>query len=156
MLRDAGNIMIRLAMLHDTPACEVVSGLALGLVETGRVEPTIVCYSTEQPPLWLPPEVRIHRLGVDRALRSVPGLIRYLRTEQPDVLITRQVHANFVGLAAAWIARIRPRWRGKIIVVQDQFLESGHALDWRDNKWLAKTCYWFADGLIAPIPSGAV
>lgn len=145
--------MIRLAMLHDTPACEVVSGLALGLVETGRAEPTIVCYSTEPPPSWLPPEVRIHRLGVDRALRSAPGLIRYLRTEQPDVLITRQMHANFVGLAAARLARIPPRWRGKIVVVQDQLLESGHAFDWRDNKWLATTCYRFADGLIAPYPA---
>jgi glycosyltransferase involved in cell wall biosynthesis len=142
--------MIRVAMLHDTPACEVVSGLALGLVETGQVETTIVCYSAEPSLSWLPPEVRIHRLGVDRALRAAPSLVRYLRTEQPDVLITRQVHANFVGLAAAWIARIPPRWRGKIIVVQDQFLESGHALDWRDNKWLATTCYRFADGLIAP------
>ena len=126
--------MIRLAMLHDTPACEIVSGLALGLTETGRVEPTIVCYSTEPPLSWLPPEVHIHRLGVDRALRSVPGLIRYLRTHQPDVLITRQVHANFVGLVAAWLARIPPRWRGKIVVVQDQLLESGHALDWRDSE----------------------
>jgi len=151
--RDAGSPMIRLAMLHDTPACEVVSGLALGLLETGRVEPTIVCYSTEPPLSWLPPEVRIHRLGVDRALRSPPGLIRYLRTDRPDVLITRQVHANFVGLAAAWMARIPPPWRGKIVVVQDQLLESGHALDWRDNKWLAMACYRFADGLIVPYPA---
>ena len=142
--------MIRLAMLHDTPACEVVSGLALGLVETGRVEPTIVCYSTEPTLSWLPGDVRVHRLGVDRALRAAPGLIRYLRTEQPDVLITRQMHANFVGLLAARIARIPPRWRGKIVVVQDQLLESGHSLDWRDNKRLATTCYRFADGLISP------
>jgi glycosyltransferase involved in cell wall biosynthesis len=145
--------MIRLAMLHDSPACEVVGGLALGLAETGQVEPTIVCYSTEPSPPWLPPEVRIHRLGADRALRTAPGLIRYLRAERPDVLITRQVHANFVGLAAAWMARVPPRWPGKILVVQDQFLAWGHALDWRDNKWLAKASYRFADGLIAPSPA---
>ena len=149
--------MIRLAFLVDSPSkrahANVVSRLAVGLVETGQVETTIVCYSTDPPPPWLPPEVRIHRLGVDRVSRSVPSLIRYLRTEQPDVLITRQVHANFVGLAAAWLARTPPRWQGKVVLAQDQFVELCHKLNWRDNKWVAKACYRFADGLVAPSPS---
>jgi glycosyltransferase involved in cell wall biosynthesis len=85
--------------------------------------------------------------------RSVPSLVRYLRTEQPDVLITRQVHANFVGLAAAWMARLPPHWQGKIVVAQDQFVELCHKLNWRDNKWVAKASYRFADGLIAPSPA---
>lgn len=151
-------MMIRLAFFVDSPSkrahANVVSRLALGLVGTGRVETTIVCYSADPPPPWLPPEVRIHRLGVDRASRSVPGLVRYLRREAPDVLITRQVHANFVGMAAASIARVPlPRWRGKIVLVQDQFVELCHSLNWRDNKWVAKATYRFADGLIAPSPS---
>jgi glycosyltransferase involved in cell wall biosynthesis len=149
--------MIRIAFLVDSPSkrahANVVTRLALGLVETGRVEPTIVCYSSDEAPPWLPPQVRIHRLGVERVSRSVPSLVRYLRAEQPDVLITRQVHANFVGLAAAWMARMPPRWRGKIVVVQDQFVELCHALNWRDNKWVAKASYRFADGLIAPSPA---
>ena len=149
--------MIRLAFLVDSPSkrahANVVSRLALGLVETGQAETTIVCYSDDPPPSWLPPEVRIHRLGVERVSRSVPSLVRYLRAEQPDVLITRQVHANFVGLAAAWMARVPPRWRGKIIVAQDQFVELCHQLNRRDNKWVAKGSYRFADGLVAPSPS---
>jgi glycosyltransferase involved in cell wall biosynthesis len=149
--------MIRLAFLVDSPSkrahANVVSRLALGLVETGQVETTIVCYSADPPPPWLPPEVRIHRLGVERVSRSVPSLVRYLRAEQPDVLITRQVHANFVGLAAAWMARVPPRWPGKIVLAQDQFVELCHALNWRDNKWVAKASYRFADGLIAPSPT---
>jgi glycosyltransferase involved in cell wall biosynthesis len=150
-------MMIRLAFLVDSPSkrahANVVSRLALGLVETGQVETTIVCYSTDPPPPWLPPQVRIHRLGVERVSRSVPSLVRYLRSEQPDVLITRQVHANFVGLAAAWMARTPPRWRGKIVVAQDQLVELCHALNRRDNKWVAKASYRFADGLIAPSPA---
>jgi glycosyltransferase involved in cell wall biosynthesis len=149
--------MIRLAFLVDSPSrrahAQVVTRLALGLVETGRVETTIVCYSTDPPPPWLPPEVRIHRLGVDRVSRSVPGLVRYLRTKKPDVLITRQMHANFIGLAAASIARMPPRWWGKLVLVQDQFVEVCHEMNWRDNKWAAKVGYRFADGLIAPSPS---
>jgi glycosyltransferase involved in cell wall biosynthesis len=151
------NMPIRLAFLVDSPSKRahgnVVSRLALGLVETGQVETTIVCYSNDPPPSWLPPEVRIHRLGVERVSRSVPSLIRYLRAEQPDVLITRQVHANFVGLAAAWLARVPPRWQGKVVVAQDQFVELCHKLNRRDNKWVAKAIYRFADGLIAPSPT---
>src|SRR5262249_40863400 len=85
------NMTIRLAFLVDSPSKRShgnsVSRLALGLLETGRVETTVLCYSADPPPAWLPPEVRIHRLGVDRASRSVPGLVRYLRAQQPDALI---------------------------------------------------------------------
>ena len=141
--------MIRLAFFVDSPSklahAAVASRLALGLVETGQAETTIVCYSADPPPPWLPPEVRIHRLGVERASRSVPSLVRYLHTEKPDVLITRQVHANFVGLAAAWAARVPPRrWTGKIVLVQDHLVERCHIQNWRDNKWVAKASYRFA------------
>jgi glycosyltransferase involved in cell wall biosynthesis len=150
-------MMIRLAFLVDSPSKRAhgnaVSRLALGLVETGGVETTIVCYSNDPPPPWLPPEVRIHHLGVERASRSLPGLVRYLRAYKPDVLITRQIHANFVGLAAAWMVRLPPRWQGKLVLVQDHFAELCHAANWRDNKWLAKVSYRFADGLIAPSPA---
>jgi glycosyltransferase involved in cell wall biosynthesis len=85
--------------------------------------------------------------------RSLPGLVRYLHADKPDVLITRQIHANFVGLAAASTARLPPRWRGKLIIVQDHPIELSHASNWRDNKWLAKISYRFADGLISPSPA---
>jgi glycosyltransferase involved in cell wall biosynthesis len=151
------NMTIRLAFLVDSPSRRShgnsVSRLALGLAESGRAETTLVCYSADPPPTWLPPEVRIHRLGVDRASRSLPSLVRYLRTQKPDVLITRQVHANFVALAAAWLARAPRRWPGRLIVVHDHPIELSHASNWRDNKWVAKVTYRFADGLISPSPT---
>lgn len=147
---------IRLAFFVNSPSKgahgNAAGRLALGLVETGKVDTTLLCYSDDPRPSWLPPEVQIHRLNAKRATRSLPGLVRYLRTEQPDVLITRQVHANFVGLTGAWMARVPPGWRGKLVLVQDAFAELSHASTWRDNKWLAKVSYRFADGLIAPSP----
>jgi glycosyltransferase involved in cell wall biosynthesis len=80
-------------------------------------------------------------------------LVRYLRRYQPDVLITRQVHANFVGLAASWLARTPPAWHGKIVLVQDHPIEYSHASNRRDNKWVAKVAYRFADGVISPSPA---
>jgi glycosyltransferase involved in cell wall biosynthesis len=148
---------IHVAFLVDSPSRRAhgncVSRLALGLAEAGRVETSIVCYSDDPPPQWLPPEVHIDRLGVDRVSRVLPSLTRYLRAQQPDVLITRQVHANFVALAAAGMARTPPRWRGKIVVVQDHPIELSHASNWRDNKWVAKVAYRFADALISPSPT---
>jgi len=149
--------MIRLALLVDSPSKRAhgnaATRLAAGLVETGGVEPTLVCYGDDPAPPWLPPEVRIHRLGTGRVTRSLPGMVRYLRTEQPDVLITRQVHANFVGLAASRIARTPSGWHGKLLLVQDHPVELSHAANWRDNKWLARLSYRFADGVISPSPA---
>jgi len=149
---------IRVALLVDSPSKRAhgnaASRLALGLTETGRVEASLLCYSADPPPPWLPAAVRIHRLGVDRASRSLPGIVRYLRAQKPDVLITRQMHANFVGLAASWVARTPPGWQGKLLLVQDHPVESSHASNpWRDNKWVAKLGYRFADGLICPSPA---
>jgi glycosyltransferase involved in cell wall biosynthesis len=155
--RGTTNATSHLAFLVDSPSQRShgnsVSRLALGLVETGRVETSLVCYSADPRPAWLPAEVRIHRLGVDRASRSLPSLVRFLRNEKPDVLITRQVHANFVALAASWLARVPPRWQGKLVVVHDHPIELSHASNWRDNKWVAKVAYRFADALISPSPT---
>jgi glycosyltransferase involved in cell wall biosynthesis len=148
---------IRVALLVDSPSRRAhgnaASRLALGLVETGRVEVTLLCYSADPPPEWLPAAVRIHRLGVDRVSRSCPGIVRYLRTQKPDLLVTRQIHANFVGLAASWMARTPPGWAGKLVLVQDHPVESSHASNWRDNKWVAKMGYRLADGLMCPSPA---
>jgi glycosyltransferase involved in cell wall biosynthesis len=151
------SILLNIAYLVDSPSKRShgnsVSRIALGLAETGRVGTSLVCYSDDPPPPWLPSAVEIHRLGADRVSRALPGLDRYLRTVQPDVLITRQVHANFVALAAAWAARRPPRWRGKIVVVHDHPIALSHASNWRDNKWVAKVAYRFADALISPSPT---
>jgi len=148
---------IRLALLVDSPSKRAhgnaASRLALGLAETGQADTTLLCYGADPPPPWLPPEVRIHRLGTDRVTRSLPSLVRYLRANEPDVLITRQVHANFVALAASRMARVPPKWKGKLVLVQDHPIELSHASNWRDNKWLAKVSYRFADGLISPSPT---
>lgn len=148
---------IRLALLVDSPSKRAhgnaASRLALGLAQVGEVKSTLLCYGNDPPPAWLPAEVGVERLGVDRISRAVLSLARYLRSEKPDVLITRQVHANFCGLAAAWLARTRSRWNGKLILVQDHPIALSHAANWRDNKWLARMTYRFADGIICPSPT---
>jgi glycosyltransferase involved in cell wall biosynthesis len=151
---------IRVAFLVDSPGKRAhgnaAARLALGLAGTGRAESVLLCYSDDPVPSWLPAEVRAERLGVNRVTRALPALVRYLAERQPDVLITRQVHANFVGLAAAAAARARcpgPGWRGRLVLVQDHTVALSHAADRKDNKWLAKLTYRFADGVISPSPA---
>jgi glycosyltransferase involved in cell wall biosynthesis len=64
----------------------------------------------------------MHRLGVDRVSRSVPALIRYLRRERPDVLITRQVHANMtywkrLDLLVDAFAEVRRQRPARLLIV---------------------------------------
>lgn len=148
---------LRLGLLVNSPSrntyANVATRFAVGLVETGRVHATLVCYGDDPAPSWLPSEVDIHRLGTHRASHSLPALVRYLRKEQPDVLVTRQVHVNILGLAAAAVARTRPRWHGRLVVAQDHPVELSHASNWRDNKWLVRLGYRYADGVLADSPT---
>lgn len=154
---------VRVTFLVDSPSRRAhgnaASRLALGLARTGRAEPALLCYSDDPPPPWLTPDVRVERLGADRVTRALAPLAGYLRERQPDVLITRQVHANFVGLAAAaaartgWFRRTGTAWRGRLVLVQDHPIALSHAADRKDNKWLAKLSYRFADGVISPSPA---
>jgi len=136
-----------------TTYANIASRFAVGLLETGRVETTIVCYGEEPAPPWLPAGVAVHRLGTERASRSLPALVKYLRTEQPDVLITRQVHANLLGLVAGGVARLPSGWSGKLVVGHDHPVELSHASDWKDNKWLVRAGYRFAAGIITDSPT---
>ncbi|MDQ6617294.1 MAG: glycosyltransferase [Actinomycetota bacterium] len=149
--------MLRVALLVNSPGAgtygNAMGRLAAGLAESGRAGPTLVCYKDDPPAPWLTDEVRIHRLGTGRASRSLAALTRYLRAERPDVFFTRQVHANFLGLAATGLARVAGGWSGQLVVGHDHPAELSHASNFLDNKWIAKATYRHADGVIAESPT---
>jgi len=147
---------MRLILLVDSPSKQAhgnaASRLALGLAQTGEAEPTMLCYGDDPRPSWLPGEVAVDRLGVNRASRAILPLARYLHSHQPDILVTRQIHTNLCALVAVWLARIFYGWHGKLVLVQDHPIALSHAANWRDNKWLVKLGYRFASGVISPSP----
>ncbi len=148
---------LRLALLVDRPSkgtyANLVARLALGLAQTRRTETALVCYQSDNAPAWLPAEVRVHQLGTGRASRSLRALVRYLRAEQPDVLVTRPVHVNFLGLAATGTARAFAGWSGKLVLGHDHPAALSHASNALDNKWVVKASYRFANGVIAVSPT---
>lgn len=149
--------MLDIALLVDSPSrgtfANVTGRVAIGLAETGRAAPRLVVYGSDPAPAWLPPEIPIERLRTDRASRSLRTLATFLRSRQPQVIITRQIHANLVALAATGLARVGRGWSGKLVVGHDHPAELSHATDWKDNKWLVKFGYRFADALITPSPT---
>jgi len=76
----------------------------------------VLGYAVDRPFLsQLPPTVRVVDLGVKtqrrtrEALRLIPPLVRYLRREQPDVLMAHLAYVNFIAPLAAWLAGNRLR-----------------------------------------------
>ena len=81
----------------------VIVNLAAGFAELGH-DVDIVLARRRGPYLaQLAPNVRVIDFGVNRTLRCVPGLVRYLRRERPRALIACGDGANVVAL---WTKRL--------------------------------------------------
>ncbi len=57
----------------------------------------------------LDPRVRVVNLGTSHSLASLPGLVRYLRREHPDVVITERIRVNVAAVRARNLARTGTR-----------------------------------------------
>lgn len=92
--------------------------------------------------------VRVIDLKASRALTSLPAVVRYLRREQPDAMLSVFGYVNIVALWAWRLARVRTR-----LMVNEQntvSLEAGNASSWRGRltPWLMKRFYPWADGIV--------
>jgi len=103
------KIALFVPSLRGGGAERVMVNLARGFVERGlRVD--LVLAKAEGPYLFqVPPEVRVIDLGARRTLYSLPGLVRYLRREQPQAMLSALNHANIVAIWAKHLARVKTR-----------------------------------------------
>lgn len=93
--------------------------------------------------------VRVVDLKSGRVLRSLPGLVRYLRHAQPTALLSALSHANVVAVVAHWLANSKAR-----LVVSERntlsmTLENGKS--WR-TRWVhhfMRLTYPRADAIVA-------
>ena len=128
--------------------------LALGLADDDRCQVTVLSYRAGERPGTLPDGVRSELLGSSRALGVWRHLGRYLVERQPDVLVTRQVHANLLAVPVAQVAR-RRGWRGRLVVGHDHPIALSHRGTWRDNRYAARVLYPLADVVAAVSPTVA-
>ncbi|MGI9952916.1 glycosyltransferase [Moorellaceae bacterium AZ2] len=103
------RLTLFLPSLRGGGAERVMVNLARGFVEQG-LDVDLVLAKAEGPYLsQVPPKVRVIDLGAPRVLASLPGLVRYLRRERPQALLSAMDHANVVALWARRTARVPTR-----------------------------------------------
>jgi len=95
----------------------------------------------------VPDSVRVVDLDARRVLSSIPGLVRYLRRERPNAMLTSMNYVNIVGIWARTLARVDTR-----LIVNEQnalSLEAAHSPRRRHRLMprLIKRFYPWADGV---------
>jgi glycosyltransferase involved in cell wall biosynthesis len=101
------HIALFLPSLRGGGAEKVMVNLALGFVEQG-LKVDLVLAKAEGPYLSrVPEEVRVVDLGARRVLYSLPGLVRYLRRERPQAMLSALNYANIVAIWAKLLVRVQ-------------------------------------------------
>jgi len=105
-----GNkIALFLPSLRGGGAERVMVNLARGFSEKG-LEVDLVLAKAEGPYLSeVPAGVRVIDLHSSRVLASLPGLVRYLRRERPQAILSAMDHANIVAIWVRKLARVQSR-----------------------------------------------
>lgn len=123
--------------------------LAQGLVERGYAVDLVLARSEGPFLAEVPASVRVVDLRATRVLTSLVGLVRYLRQERPDVMLSALNYVNIVALWAKRLARVSTR----VVVSERNTLSQGsqHASSRRYKlmPWLVKRFYPWADGIVA-------
>lgn len=98
-----------LPSLRGGGAERVMVNLARGFAERG-LEVDLVLARAEGTYLsQVPPGVRVVDLRAPRVMASLPVLLRYLRRERPEAILSALDHANIVAIWARKLARVRCR-----------------------------------------------
>ena len=87
----------------------VMLNLATGFVRRGIAVDMVLGRAEGPLRPQVPPQVRIVDLRVKRMHRALPGLMRYLRTERPQALLSALDHSNVIALWARALARVPTR-----------------------------------------------
>ena len=98
---------------------------------------------------FIPPGVRVITFGCNRTLKSLFPLMRFLRQESPDILLSNLGHNNIIAIWAAMLAKVPTR----VIVSWHNTLsaESRANTNWqyRILPWLCRRFLNKADGIVA-------
>lgn len=89
-----------------------------------RIDLLLVVARRGTPPVIPWPNIRVINLGVRHSQMAIPALIRYLRSEQPDVLMVAKDRAIRTAIVAHAIARVKTRLVGQLHMNMQGFLKS--------------------------------
>lgn len=142
-------ITLFLPSLHGGGAERVMVNLARGFAERG-LQVDLVLARAEGPYLSEVPEsVHVVDLGSRRVLYSLPGLVRYLRKERPDAMLSTLRHANIIAILARRIAGVPARLVVREAATLRENMRSAPTLKERLMPALMRMLYQRADCVIA-------
>lgn len=142
------RLALFISSMHGGGAQRVMLNLAQGIAERGY-DVDLVLARAEGPYLaQVSKSVRIVDLGAQRVLASLPGLVHYLRSEKPAVLLSAIHYVNIVALFAQHIARTSTR----LVVSEHSVLShtTQSSSSWR-GRFIMQLSYFYhwANGIVA-------
>lgn len=151
MATAAGNI--RIALYHPSLIAggiqRVFVNLARGFMERGFAVDMVQATHEGGFRNAVPEGIRLIDLNAGRALTSLPALVRYLRQERPQVLISGAIQTNLVSVWARRIANVPIR----LVLTEHNIISTITAdapmMRTRMTPFLVRSVYPGADELVA-------
>ncbi len=148
MINTQKRIAIFLPALYGGGAERTMLNLAQGIAERGYPVDLVLAQADGPYMAEVPRSVRLVDLNARRVLTSLPALVRYLRRERPEALLSALSRANIIALWARWLTGI-PRQ----VVVNEQAnlsISAQQSPDWRHRvtPQLARYFYRWADNIV--------
>lgn len=142
------RLAFSLPSLKGGGAERVILTLASGFADHG-FGVDLVLAKAEGPYLKdVPGNVHVVDLGKNLVIRSLPGLVAYLKRARPKAMLSAMEHANFVAIWAKKIARIDTRIIASVHSTVSK-VTGGNVLKRLVLHQLLRCSYWYADRIVA-------
>ncbi len=121
MIRRQGRLAVFVPSMQGGGAERSMLNLAGGIARQGYAVDLVLVRAEGAYLDEIPKTVRLVDLGVSRARWSLPGLIRYLRRERPDGMVSAM---NYTNILAVWARRLAGVPTRVVLSAQNTFSES--------------------------------
>lgn len=143
------RIAFFLPALYGGGAERVMLNLARGFAARGMIVDLVLAKAEGAYLSQVPSSVQLVDLKASRVLTSLPGLVRYLRTEQPNALVSTLSHANIVALWAVRLAHVPMRIVVREAATIGPCMEATKSIGMSRMVKLMSYCYPWADRIVA-------
>ncbi|MDI5934353.1 glycosyltransferase [Halomonas kalidii] len=143
------DLAIFLPSLRGGGAERVMLTLAKGLVDRGVTVELVLADAVGPYMEEVPSCIPVSNLKSPRVVRSMPGLVRYLRRRRPRAIMSGLERANIAAVLATMVARVNTR---KILTVHNTLsrtVDSSLSLRERIIPSLVRLLYPRADAIVA-------